>query len=64
MYRVIEKETGLFLRDDFTFDDELEIGLEVEPAQGFIWPKWDFDSEKWIEYGKTPDFITQASEED
>ena len=40
MYRVIDKETKLFLRDDFTFDSETEIGLNVEPAQGLIQPKW------------------------
>ena len=37
----------MFLRDDFTFDIETEIGLEVTPAQGFYHPKWD--GEKWIE---------------
>jgi hypothetical protein len=47
MFRVIDKETGMFLRDDFDFDAEKEIGLEVEPAQGFYLPKWD--GEKWVE---------------
>ena len=37
----------MFLRDDFTFNKETEIGLEVTPAQGFYSPKWD--GEKWIE---------------
>lgn len=50
MIRVINKETGMFLRDDFDFNPETEIGLEVEPAQGFYLPKWD--GEKWVE-GKT-----------
>ena len=47
MKRIINKQTGMFLRDDFTFDIETEIGLEVTPAQGFYHPKWD--GEKWIE---------------
>lgn len=47
LYRIIDKETGLFLRDDFTFDEETEIGLSVEPSQELNAPKWD--GEKWIE---------------
>ena len=47
MKRIIDKTTGMFLRDDFSFDKETEIGLEVTPAQGFYHPKWD--GEKWIE---------------
>lgn len=46
LLRIIDKETGLFLRDDFTFDEETEIGLVVEPSQGLNAPKWD--GEKWI----------------
>ncbi len=40
MYRVIDKETKLFKRDDFTFDEVTEIGLNVEPSQGLTQPKW------------------------
>lgn len=47
MLRIINKQTGVFLRDDFTFDEETEIGLEVNPAQGFYHPKWNGD--QWIE---------------
>ena len=47
MLRIIDKETQLFIRDDFTFDEETEIGLNVEQAQGFYHPKWD--GEKWVE---------------
>ena len=47
--RVIDKTTGLFIRDDFTFDETTEIGLSVEPAQGFILPKWDFENQVWVE---------------
>jgi hypothetical protein len=50
MLRIIDKKTGMFLRDDFTFDEETEIGLDVAPAQGFYHPKWD--DKKWVE-GKT-----------
>lgn len=38
--RIIDKETHVFLRDDFTFDEEKEIGLDVSPAQGLHKPKW------------------------
>ena len=38
--RVIDKETHFFIRDDFKFDSETEIGLEVAPAQGLFKPKW------------------------
>lgn len=47
MKRIINKQTGVFLRDDFTFDENTEIGLNVEPAQGFYLPKWD--GAKWVE---------------
>ena len=47
LYRVIDRYTGLFKRDDFIFIEENEIGLDVEPAQGLFQPKWD--GEKWIE---------------
>ena len=47
LLRIINKETGLFLRDDFTFDETTEIGLDVEPSQGLIQPKWN--GEMWVE---------------
>ena len=53
--RVIDKQTHLLLRDDFTFDEETEIGLDVEPAQGLYAPKWD--GEKWIETGQAPESL-------
>ena len=40
MLRIIDKQTKLFIRDDFTYDPETEIGLDVEPAQGLYKPKW------------------------
>ena len=51
--RIIDKETHLFIRDDFTFDEETEIGLDITPAQGLYAPKWD--GEKWIETGQAPE---------
>lgn len=47
--RVIDKETKEFLRDDFTFDPELEIGLNVEPSQGLIKPKWHCETVDGVE---------------
>ena len=40
--RIIDKKTNLWLRDDFTYDEETEIGLAVEASQGLsTTPKWD-----------------------
>lgn len=49
MKRIIDKQTQLFIRDDFTFDEELEIALEIEPPndEGFIHPKWN--GSEWVE---------------
>ena len=49
MKRIIDKQTGLFIRDDFYFDEETEIGLEVEASQGLYQPQWDFELEIWVE---------------
>ena len=54
LLRIIDKQTGMFKRDDFYFDEGTEIGLDVEPAQGFYHPKWD--GEKWVE-GATQEYI-------
>jgi hypothetical protein len=54
MKRIIDKQTKLFIRDDFEFNRETEIGLEVEPAQGFYAPKWN--GESWEE-GATQEYI-------
>ena len=34
--RIIDKKTKLFIRDDFIFDEETELGLAVEPSQGLL----------------------------
>lgn len=48
--RVIDKNTKLWLRDDFTFDEETEIGLDVTASQGLLTtPEWD--GSKWVESG-------------
>ena len=38
--RIIDKQTYLFIRDDFTYDEDVEFGLNTEPAQGLHKPKW------------------------
>ena len=48
LLRIINKE-GLFIRDDFTFDEETEIGLDVEASQGLYLPKWNFETLAWEE---------------
>ena len=54
MLRIIDKQTNLFIRDDFTFNEETEIALEVEPSQGLYLPKWN--GEVWEE-GATQEYI-------
>ena len=51
LLRIIDKETHLFLRDDFTYDETCEIGIDAEPdnQSGFAWPRWDFEQGKWVE---------------
>ena len=61
MLRIIDKEAQLFIRDDFTFNPETEIGLDVEPSQGLYAPKWD--GEKWIETGQAPEQTPQEPTE-
>ena len=58
LLRIIDKQTNLFIRDDFTFDEETEIGLDVTPAQGLYVPKWDGD--KWVE-GATQEEIDELT---
>ena len=72
MLRIIDKQTQLFIRDDFTFDKKTEIGLDTEPAQGLYKPKWSGeiteDEEgnitvgegKWVE-GATQEEIDQLT---
>lgn len=59
--RIIDKQTHLFLRDDFKFDEETEIGLDVEPSQGLYIPKWD--GTQWIATGQAPEPTPQEPTE-
>ena len=61
MKRIINKQTKLFIRDDFTFDEETEIGLDVTPAQGLYAPKWD--GTQWVETGQAPEPTPQEPTE-
>ena len=61
MLRIIDKQTKLFIRDDFNFDEKTEIGLDTEPSQGLYAPKWD--GEKWIETGQAPEPTPQEPTE-
>ena len=54
MKRIIDKQTNLFIRDDFTYNEETEIALEVEPSQGLYQPRWN--GEAWEE-GATQEYI-------
>ena len=56
--RIIDKQTKLFIRDDFDFAEETEIGLDVTPAQGLNKPKWN--DEKWVE-GLTQEEIDELT---
>ena len=54
MLRVIDKQTKEFIRDDFEYNEETEIALEVDASQGFYKPKWN--CEAWEE-GATQEYI-------
>ena len=58
--RIIEKQTNIFIRDDFEFNPETEIGLDVEPSQGLYLPKWN--GESWEE-GATQEYIDSLKSE-
>ena len=61
--RIIDSTTGLFLRDDFAANDG-EIALNVVPASGFYWPKWDFANQSWIEGGTAPEPSNEPTPEE
>ena len=54
MKRIIDKQTNLFLRDDFSHNEETELALDVTPAQGLFRPRWDGTG--WVE-DMTPEEI-------
>ena len=40
MLRIVNRQSQLFIRDDFDFNSVTELGLNVEPSQGLYKPKW------------------------
>lgn len=46
LFRIIDK-TGVFVRDDFTWNEETEIGLDVQASQGLYQPRWN--GTEWVE---------------
>ena len=58
MLRIIDKQTKLFIRDDFTFDEQTEIAIDVEipqpplKAKSDVCPMWD--GEKWVQNVEPP----------
>ena len=65
--RVIDKQTKLFIRDDFDYSPENEIGLDTEPSQGLYKPKWSGevteDEEGNITVGKD-EWVEGATQEE
>lgn len=53
--RIIDKKTLLFIRDDFTFNVETEIGLDVSPDNEHPYKqrKWDTKNNGWVEASGT-----------
>ena len=39
--RIIDKETQLWLRDDFIFDEDTEQAIDMICPDGFNKPKWN-----------------------
>ena len=55
LLRIVDKSTLLFLRDDFTFDEETEIGLDVSPDNEHPYKqrKWNPENNGWVEVAGT-----------
>lgn len=51
LLRVVDKTTLLFIRDDFTFNAETELGIDASPQNDtpFIQRKWDMVKKVWVE---------------
>ena len=63
--RIIDKQTKLFIRDDFTYDEDVEFALNTYPAQGLYKPKWSGDitedgEGEWVE-GATQEEIDELT---
>ena len=51
--RIIDKETKLFKRDDFVYDEKTEEAVSQKCPQGFKQPKWESRIETVEENGET-----------
>ena len=64
--RIIDKETKLFIRDDFDYNEETEMAIDVEmqqppiKARPGICPMWD--GEKWVQNVEPPEPESQPQE--
>lgn len=64
--RIIDKQTQIWLRDDFTFDKETEIAIDVEipqapiKAESGICPMWD--GEQWVQNVEPPETESQPQD--
>lgn len=63
MKNIIDKKTGMYLRQSINYNDEIEEAIEITDVQGFWKPRWN--GESWEE-GATQEYIdslkTQAPE--
>ena len=66
MKRIIDKQTNLFLRDDFEYNEETEMAIDIEmqqppiKAKSGICPMWD--GEKWVQNVGPPEPEPQPQE--
>ena len=64
--RIINKETKLFIRDDFYFDEETEMAIDVEmqhppiKAKSGVCPMWN--GERWVQNVEPPEPEPQPQE--
>ena len=62
VYRIIDKETKLFKRDDIVWDSETEQAVSVKCPQGFKQPQWVepvIENEKVITEGYWREYLGQ-----
>ncbi len=57
IYRIIDIETKLFLRDDTKWNEETEQAITKKCPQGFSKPKWVFDNEMIDNEDGSVDFV-------
>ena len=61
IYRIINKTTKEFLRDDFTFNPDTEIAFAIEPPRGMYKPILDIDTKTWSEGSTDEELATIAT---